>query len=877
MEVAVLSKPASGRLKHQSSRGRGGQLSLLTLNTWGSPWRSHDYAVRLTKQAEYFRTAGRDLDVVFLQDVATDGAASKLAAAGAEAGLSHVASFDGGVLGSGLLLLSRHPIEEVAFRPFAVRGIPGEIWEMLAGKGVGYARVLLPSGAPAHLFLSQLHSCPDPQHLPDKRLTDVLVPVDQWSPFRTAQLLELAAFMRPIAGPAVAAGELVFLAGSWWSPPDSLEQALLPELLPGLADAWVAAGHLRLDPAGDTYGTMSNIYSGAGSFSADPYHARIDGVWSNARVVACETVMTRAPNSRVCYSDHHGVLVIASTTPPAPAPAAATGAAGQEAAAVAAVETETETAAALPAAVTAVEPQESAAPVKAEAALEAETALEEAEPTLHGARPSSGSGSAPPGVGAVAYLTADPAPAAEANVAAAPSPAPAPALLKDLAELEAERLEQEAEVDAKQEPEPEAQAEARSAPEEAPESLQEFVQEPEAAAAGREASSESVPAAEPLQPLTHGHTEPASEPGQPTHGPEPDPDRVEEMVGEYADRESADVVATALLSFTNAPDGGGAGGGGGGQHHGVVDDVEDEAPPPAPRGHLDARPSRINPFSVPDADHGGGGGRSRPSSAVPPAAAVEARTSPEAPSPSAAAGAAAGPDADADAVHYLMADLDEYDPPSAAASAAASATATGGPADSAAHPSPGPGPIRRVSSATSSAAAGGITVTGPGPVAESRVHPEMSEAGDGGDGGKAAAAARRTRLLALALNQLRAGQANASARIASAKRGFLLCLLVVLVAAGAQLYCIIATNDHVAKRVCGSLAVALGLVAAVWGVVLLPGACVDMAGRNAFRQLARTVEVWHRAASGQQEKEREREPDGKRQGGMKPKPRKAFA
>ncbi|KAG2431750.1 hypothetical protein HXX76_009246 [Chlamydomonas incerta] len=298
------------------------QLKLLTFNTWGLPMASKDHPLRLGRQAEYFRNEGRELDIVFLQEVWTPEYVRLLSDAGAEAGLTHSTTFDGGVFGAGLLLLSRHPITDLAFRTYSVKGEPGALeGEAMAGKGIGYARVVLPTGAAVHLFNTHTHANWVHSVVADEQLPDVQVPTDSFAPFRTAHILEAVAFMKPIVEAAAAAGELVFAAGDWNVPYDNLEACLLQSLLPVLKDSWQAAGRAPLDPEGNTCGCPTNVYTG--SIIGGYVPERIDFIWTNARVLGCEAVLRRMPGTQLNYSDHHAVEVTAAcevaapSTPPA--------------------------------------------------------------------------------------------------------------------------------------------------------------------------------------------------------------------------------------------------------------------------------------------------------------------------------------------------------------------------------------------------------------------------------------------------------------------------------------------------------------------------------------------------------------------------------
>lgn len=90
----------------------------------------------------------RPQDLVLLQEVWTDALVELLAGAGGQAGLSYCRTFDGGLFGAGLMLLSRFPIVDMAFHAFSIKGEPGALQgEALAGGAQGRVDVCKPPPA----------------------------------------------------------------------------------------------------------------------------------------------------------------------------------------------------------------------------------------------------------------------------------------------------------------------------------------------------------------------------------------------------------------------------------------------------------------------------------------------------------------------------------------------------------------------------------------------------------------------------------------------------------------------------------------------------------------------------------------------------------
>jgi len=168
------------------------KLRVLTFNTWGVPLFSKDRAARM-------RAIGRalghmDVDVVGLQEVFYARDRQLIIRAAAEGGLIHHHYFHSGVAGSGLLTLSRYPIEETSYLRFQLNGRPQDLIRVdyYAGKGVGRARIATPAGPldvyNAHFIAPYLEFGPD-----------------RFGPHRVAQALEAGHYMRATSGdtPAV--------------------------------------------------------------------------------------------------------------------------------------------------------------------------------------------------------------------------------------------------------------------------------------------------------------------------------------------------------------------------------------------------------------------------------------------------------------------------------------------------------------------------------------------------------------------------------------------------------------------------------------------------------------------------------------------------
>lgn len=121
-------------------------LRVISLNVWGIPRFSQDREVRLRALADALPTL--QADVIGLQEVWAATDQQFLTRQAYNAGLTFAHYYRSGVMGSGLLTLSRYPIQEVGFYPYRMRSRPelltqGDFW---AGKGIGLARLQTPFG-----------------------------------------------------------------------------------------------------------------------------------------------------------------------------------------------------------------------------------------------------------------------------------------------------------------------------------------------------------------------------------------------------------------------------------------------------------------------------------------------------------------------------------------------------------------------------------------------------------------------------------------------------------------------------------------------------------------------------------------------------------
>ncbi len=171
------------------------RLRLASLNVWALPWRlAKDTAARV--EAIGLRLASIESDLVMLQEVWTDWATARLVAAGRAAGFSEVWRPARARGGSGLLLLSRQPLLGTGFQRYDLAGLPQNFHhgDYHGGKGFVLARVATPLG-PVAVLTTHLHA----QYTRDSD--------DIYRGHRTGQVVELAAALRGVHEPVLAAGD----------------------------------------------------------------------------------------------------------------------------------------------------------------------------------------------------------------------------------------------------------------------------------------------------------------------------------------------------------------------------------------------------------------------------------------------------------------------------------------------------------------------------------------------------------------------------------------------------------------------------------------------------------------------------------------------
>jgi endonuclease/exonuclease/phosphatase family metal-dependent hydrolase len=278
------------------------RLRVLTLNVWGLfPPIARDVPERM--RAIGAGLPELELDVAALQEVWTEEARTALVAAGGNAGLEHVWHNPEALGGSGLLVLSRLPIAAARFERFDLGGFPHRVDQGDYFGGKGFAELTLSTDV-GEVALIDTHL----QAGYGARRFDAYIG------HRTAQVVEIAARLRQITRPVIAAGDFNFQ--------DMYQEYTVLTGLSGLRDA-----ARDLDQRRDTVlrGPPYRADQRGSSARVDYIFGRSGSeqtLWSlHARRVFDQPIEIGGRDAR--FSDHAGVLVdfeIAPGGSPVPPP-----------------------------------------------------------------------------------------------------------------------------------------------------------------------------------------------------------------------------------------------------------------------------------------------------------------------------------------------------------------------------------------------------------------------------------------------------------------------------------------------------------------------------------------------------------------------------
>lgn len=280
----------SNRTPYESRDNSHSELRVLTLNCWGIPF-SPDQSARI--QAIGRTLAQMDLDIVGLQEIYLEEDREVVRQELANAGLVHSAYFRSGMLGSGLCLLSRFPIEDVSFLRFRLSGHPQDLRrpDYYVGKGVGRTRLITDQGPidvyNAHLIAPYLE-----------------IGEDYYFSHRVAQAYEMASYINTMSydTPVIVTCDL-----------NSTPQRLAYKTCKGLAGLEDSYHIANPTDSGITV-TTDILYIQKHEPERIDYIFYRSGTEKALRAQSSQVVMKEvAPEVRdqiLAYSDHYGVYTI---------------------------------------------------------------------------------------------------------------------------------------------------------------------------------------------------------------------------------------------------------------------------------------------------------------------------------------------------------------------------------------------------------------------------------------------------------------------------------------------------------------------------------------------------------------------------------------
>lgn len=270
-------------------------LTIFTLNTWCPPYSQHRTARARAISKEILRLSP---DVACLQEMFLHQP-RKIVCEALRAAYPYQHYFDAGWIGSGLLIVSRLPIQRLGFERFRLGGKPEDLkhGDYYAGKGIGVVRVRV-NGVDVDIYNTHTHAQYEPNN------------DNEYAFYNLSNLWQAAKFIRRWSG-----STRHILAGDLNTRPDQLGYRVMREAL-GLRDAF-AECHPQED--GYTYRT-ENPY-------AQAHNQRLDYVLYSHGLAprACSIAYSDIPvNGALALSDHDALLAqFDITSEPAPASQAA--------------------------------------------------------------------------------------------------------------------------------------------------------------------------------------------------------------------------------------------------------------------------------------------------------------------------------------------------------------------------------------------------------------------------------------------------------------------------------------------------------------------------------------------------------------------------
>ncbi|XP_046747788.1 putative neutral sphingomyelinase [Diprion similis] len=265
-------------------------LNLLTLNCWGIPYVSKNRLYRMEAIAE--KCVTDDYDVVCLQEI-WSVSDFKMIRAKVREKLPYSHYFYSGVVGSGICMFSRFPIQDVMFHKWPLNGYVHKIHhgDWFGGKGVGLCKIKL-KNINVNVYVAHLHAEYDREN-------------DEYKAHRVLQAFDTAQFIRMTMGGT----DAVVLGGDLNTEPKDIAYRIIRGIA-GLEDACsISNSNLGTNEC------ANNSYTPKKVAKKEPDGKRIDHIlYLGSKNIKMEVANykhpfpKRVPNKDFSYSDHEAIM-----------------------------------------------------------------------------------------------------------------------------------------------------------------------------------------------------------------------------------------------------------------------------------------------------------------------------------------------------------------------------------------------------------------------------------------------------------------------------------------------------------------------------------------------------------------------------------------
>ncbi|KAK2586499.1 hypothetical protein KPH14_011397 [Odynerus spinipes] len=265
-------------------------INFLTLNCWGIPYVSRNRKDRMGAIAKKLSTG--EYDIISLQEVWSIRD-FKMIKTEIREQLPYSHYFHSGVLGSGICIFSKYPIEDVMFHRWPLNGYFHKIHhgDWFGGKGIGLCRVKV-KDMNINIYAVHLHAEYNRKN-------------NEYAAHRVLQAFDTAQFIRMTSG----GSDVVILGGDLNAEPQDLAYRIICGIS-GLADA-----------CSDSYSTIGtnecakNSYTSAKVARTSPEGKRIDHILylgsQNFKIEPIDFQQPfpqRVPKKNFSYSDHEAIV-----------------------------------------------------------------------------------------------------------------------------------------------------------------------------------------------------------------------------------------------------------------------------------------------------------------------------------------------------------------------------------------------------------------------------------------------------------------------------------------------------------------------------------------------------------------------------------------